>query len=60
MGALSMSEPGAGSDVVSMRCRAEKRGDHFILNGGWVGWWGRWVGWVAPILYGLVGGGSWG
>jgi isovaleryl-CoA dehydrogenase len=33
LGALAMSEPGAGSDVVSMRCRAEKRGDRFILNG---------------------------
>ena len=28
-----MSEPGAGSDVVSMRLRAEKRGDHYVLNG---------------------------
>lgn len=33
VGALAMSEPGAGSDVVSMRLRAEKRGDHYILNG---------------------------
>src|SRR5438552_7713582 len=33
VGALAMSEPGAGSDVVSMRTRAEKRGDHYILNG---------------------------
>ncbi len=33
VGALAMSEPGAGSDVVSMRLRAEKRGDRFILNG---------------------------
>ncbi|WP_322999093.1 isovaleryl-CoA dehydrogenase [Castellaniella sp.] len=33
IGALAMSEPGAGSDVVSMRLRAEKRGDRYILNG---------------------------
>ena len=33
VGALAMSEPGAGSDVVSMRLRAEKRGDQYILNG---------------------------
>ncbi len=33
VGALAMSEPGAGSDVVSMRLRADKRGDRYILNG---------------------------
>jgi isovaleryl-CoA dehydrogenase len=33
VGALAMSEPGAGSDVVSMRLRAVKRGDRYILNG---------------------------
>ena len=33
VGALAMSEPGAGSDVVSMRLQAEKRGDQYILNG---------------------------
>jgi isovaleryl-CoA dehydrogenase len=33
VGALAMSEPGAGSDVVSMQLRAEKRGDTYILNG---------------------------
>jgi isovaleryl-CoA dehydrogenase len=33
VGALAMSEPGAGSDVVSMRTTAEKKGDRFILNG---------------------------
>ncbi|MSP04219.1 MAG: isovaleryl-CoA dehydrogenase [Acetobacteraceae bacterium] len=33
IGALAMSEPGAGSDVVSMRLRAEKRGERYILNG---------------------------
>jgi isovaleryl-CoA dehydrogenase len=33
VGALAMSEPNAGSDVVSMRLRAEKHGDRFILNG---------------------------
>src|SRR5487761_2487102 len=33
VGALAMSEPGAGSDVVSMRTRADKVGDHYVLNG---------------------------
>lgn len=33
LGALAMSEPGAGSDVVSMRLRADKKGDKYILNG---------------------------
>ena len=33
VGALSMSEPGAGSDVVGMACRAEKRGSRYVLNG---------------------------
>ncbi|MEI5677538.1 MULTISPECIES: isovaleryl-CoA dehydrogenase [unclassified Mesorhizobium] len=33
VGALAMSEPGAGSDVVSMRLRADKRNDRFVLNG---------------------------
>ncbi|VEL96608.1 isovaleryl-CoA dehydrogenase [Alteromonas sp. 76-1] len=33
IGALAMSEPNAGSDVVSMKLRAEKRGDKYILNG---------------------------
>jgi isovaleryl-CoA dehydrogenase len=33
VGALAMSEPGAGSDVVGMGTRAEKRGDRFVLNG---------------------------
>jgi isovaleryl-CoA dehydrogenase len=33
VGALAMSETGAGSDVVSMTCRAERRGDRFVLNG---------------------------
>ena len=28
-----MSEPGAGSDVVGMRLRAERRGDRYVLNG---------------------------
>jgi isovaleryl-CoA dehydrogenase len=32
-GALAMSEPGAGSDVVSMKCRADKNGSHYVLNG---------------------------
>src|SRR6266704_4447579 len=33
VGALAMSEPGAGSDVVSMRLRAERRGERYLLNG---------------------------
>ncbi len=33
VGALAMSEPNAGSDVVSMRLRAEKHGDRYVLNG---------------------------
>jgi len=33
VGALAMSEPGAGSDVVSMRMRADRQGDRFVLNG---------------------------
>ncbi|MFS8044660.1 isovaleryl-CoA dehydrogenase [Rhizobium sp. BR 314] len=33
VGALAMSEPGAGSDVVSMKLHAEKRGHHYVLNG---------------------------
>jgi isovaleryl-CoA dehydrogenase len=33
LGALAMSEPGAGSDVVSMKLRAEKRGGRYVLNG---------------------------
>jgi len=33
LGALAMSEPGAGSDVVSMKLKAEKQGDRYILNG---------------------------
>jgi isovaleryl-CoA dehydrogenase len=38
VGALAMSETGSGSDVVSMRLRADKKGSHFILNGNkmWV------------------------
>ena len=34
VGALAMSEPGAGSDVVSMRTTAVKKGDRYFLNGG--------------------------
>ncbi len=33
VGALAMSEAGAGSDVVSMQLRAEKKNDHYVLNG---------------------------
>jgi isovaleryl-CoA dehydrogenase len=33
LGALAMSEPGAGSDVVGMKLRAEKKGDRYVLNG---------------------------
>jgi isovaleryl-CoA dehydrogenase len=33
LGALAMSEPGAGSDVVSMKLRADRRGERYVLNG---------------------------
>ncbi|WP_110601725.1 isovaleryl-CoA dehydrogenase [Salinicola lusitanus] len=33
VGALAMSEPGAGSDVVSMSLHADRHGDHYVLNG---------------------------
>lgn len=33
MGALAMSEPNSGSDVTSMKLRAEKKGDRYVLNG---------------------------
>ncbi|MDB5492491.1 MAG: acyl-CoA dehydrogenase, N-terminal domain protein [Micavibrio sp.] len=33
VGALAMSEPGAGSDVISMKLRADKKGDKYVLNG---------------------------
>jgi isovaleryl-CoA dehydrogenase len=33
VGALAMSEPGAGSDVISMKLRADKKGDRYVLNG---------------------------
>ncbi|XP_050541206.1 isovaleryl-CoA dehydrogenase, mitochondrial [Daktulosphaira vitifoliae] len=33
VGALAMSEPGSGSDVVSMKLKAERKGSHYILNG---------------------------
>jgi isovaleryl-CoA dehydrogenase len=33
VGALAMSEPGAGSDIVSMKLRADKKGDRYVLNG---------------------------
>ena len=33
VGALAMSEPGSGSDVVSMRLRADRRADRYVLNG---------------------------
>jgi len=33
VGALAMSEPGAGSDVVGMKLRAERRGERYVLNG---------------------------
>lgn len=33
VGALAMSEAGAGSDVISMQLRAERRGNHYVLNG---------------------------
>src|SRR3954462_14888605 len=33
VGSLAMSESSAGSDVVSMQLRADKKGDHYVLNG---------------------------
>jgi isovaleryl-CoA dehydrogenase len=33
LGSLAMSEPGSGSDVMSMRLHAQPRGDHYVLNG---------------------------
>lgn len=33
VGALAMSEPGSGSDVTSMKLTADKKGDHYVLNG---------------------------
>jgi isovaleryl-CoA dehydrogenase len=33
IGALAMSEPGAGSDIVNMQMRAERHGDHYVLDG---------------------------
>lgn len=33
LGALAMSEAGSGSDVISMKLRADKKGDHYVLNG---------------------------
>src|SRR5208283_1909791 len=33
VGALAMSEPSAGSDIVNMQMRAERRGDHYVLDG---------------------------
>src|SRR6201984_2056421 len=33
VGALAMPEPDAGADVVSMKLRADKRGDRYVLNG---------------------------
>ncbi len=38
LGAFSLSEAGAGSDAASVQCRAERHGDHYILNGSklWV------------------------
>ncbi|XP_070164104.1 isovaleryl-CoA dehydrogenase, mitochondrial isoform X3 [Polyergus mexicanus] len=33
IGALAMSEPGSGSDVISMKLRAEKKSDYYVLNG---------------------------
>jgi acyl-CoA dehydrogenase len=49
VGALAMSEPGAGSDVVSMRTRADRKGDRYVLNGTKI-----WISGVGQSDWGLV------
>src|SRR5260370_38895123 len=50
VGALAMSEPGAGSDVVGMRTRAQRRGDRYVLNGSKM-WITNRPGADTPVVY---------
>ena len=49
VGALAMSEPGAGSDVVSMKLRADKKGDRYVLNGTKI-----WISGAGMAKWGIV------
>jgi alkylation response protein AidB-like acyl-CoA dehydrogenase len=49
VGSLAMSEPDAGSDVVSMKTRAEKKGDRYVLNGTKI-----WITGVGQSNWGIV------
>src|SRR5471032_3414042 len=51
VGALAMSEPGAGSDIVGMRLRAERRGDRYVLNGNKM-WITNWPDADVLVIYG--------
>lgn len=49
--AQGYSEPGAGSDLASLTCRAEDRGDHFVVNGTKI-WqtWGHYADWMFMLV----------
>jgi len=51
IGRLAMSEPNAGSDVVSMKTRADKQGDKWILNGSKCWYVGAFRFFLMSILY---------